>query len=137
MNDTIAERPFSWKWVIISMTVFIGIELILGGLLGYLVLGKYLSLSLKFLVQGLLNLSSYFVGGFIIGMISPGLRIREPAWGAFFSVALMLIMSIFTPYSFIRFSLSKLIIGGIIAFFLALTGARLGEKCMGNKLPED
>ena len=43
-----------------SMTIFVVIELILGGL----------------------------VGGFIIGVVSPGTGIREPAVGAFLSVAL-------------------------------------------------
>ena len=86
------------------------------------------------MMQGLLYVISFFVGGFITGLISPGLRVREPAVGAFLSVALMLVMSVFTPYSFIRFSLQKMIVGGAIAFVLALAGARLGERMTGNAL---
>ena len=92
-----------------------------------------MSLNLRFLLQGLLNLISFFIGGFIIGLISPGIRIFEPALGAFLSVALMLCLSFFTPYSFIQFSMTKMLIGGAIAFFLALTGARVGEKIAGNR----
>jgi len=129
-------QPFSTKWMLASMAIFIGIELLLGGIVGQIVVGRFMSLSLRFMLQGLLNVVSFFIGGFIIGVISPGLRVREPATGAFLSVALMLILSIFTPYSFIRFSLTKMIIGGIVAFCLALTGAKIGEKVTGHHIPD-
>ena len=129
-------QPFSTKWMLASMAIFIGIELLLGGIVGQIVVGRFISLSLRFMLQGLLNVVSFFIGGFIIGVISPGLRIREPATGAFLSVALILILSIFTPYSFIRFSLTKMIIGGVIAFCLALTGAKIGEKVTGHHIPD-
>ena len=115
------------------MAIFIAAELILGGIVGDVVVGRFMSLSLRFLIQGLLNLLSFFIGGFIIGAVSPGRRIHEPAIGAFLSVALMLILSLFTPYSFIRFSLAKMLLGGAIAFCLALTGAKLGERLTGNR----
>ena len=118
-----------------SMAIFIGFELVLGGLVGEVVMGRYMSHSLRFLLQGALNLASYFIGGVVIGAISPGLRIQEPAVGAFLSVALMLSLSLFTPYSFIRFSLFKILIGGGIAFILALTGAKLGERLTGKRVP--
>jgi len=127
-----SERPFSFAWMLASLGIFIGTELILGGLVGEYVVGRYASISLKFMLQGLLNLVSYFIGGLIIGVVSPGVRIREPAAGAFLAVALMLSMSLFTPYSFIRFSVPKLLVGGAIAYVLALTGARLGEKLTGQ-----
>ena len=129
-------RPFSTNWMFISMGIFIGVELLLGGVIGEMVVGRFVSLSLRFFLQGLLYLASFFIGGFIIGVISPGIRIREPAMGAFLSVALMLILSIFTPYTFIRFSLTKMIIGGAVAFFLSLTGAKIGEKATGHRIPD-
>ena len=128
------ERSFSYKWMILSMITFIGIELVLGGLVGEVLLGGSVSMSLHFILQGLLNLVSYFIGGLLIGAISPGLRMREPAVGAFCSVALMLGLMLFTPYSFIRFSLTKLLLGGIIACFLAYWGAELGEKLTGHRV---
>ena len=124
--------PFSKKWMFFSIFVFVTTELILGGLVGKIVVGNYMSMGLRFMFQGLLNLFSFFAGGFIIGVISPGIRIIEPAAGAFLSVALMLFLTIFTPYSFLHFSLTKLLVGGLIAFGLALLGARLGEKLTGN-----
>ena len=133
MNDP-NEQSFSKKWMFASVAIFIGVELILGGLVGNVVIGRFLSRSLYFILQGVLNLVSFFIGGFIIGLISPGIRIREPAAGAFLSVSIMLCLSIFTPYSFIHFSLTKMLVGGVIAFFLALVGARLGEKIAGNRV---
>ena len=123
-------QPFSKKWVLASTAIFVAVALFLGGLIGNLVAGTFMSL---YLLQPLLILISFFIGGFIIGLISPGIRIFEPALGAFLSVALMLCLSFFTPYSFIQFSMTKMLIGGGIAFFLALTGARAGEKIAGNR----
>lgn len=124
-------QPFSRNWMLASMAIFIVSELLLGGLVGSWVQG-YASIGLRFLLQGLLQLASYFVGGVIIGAISPGVRIHEPAAGAFLSVALMLSVTLFTPYSFMRFSVAKLMLGGAIAFALGLAGAKLGERLTGN-----
>ena len=128
------EQEFSKKWVFLSMSIFIVIELVIGVFVGDLVVGKYKSIHLTFFLQGLLHLLSYFLGGILIGIISPGLRLLEPALGAFLSVALMLSMTLFTPFSFFNFSVTKLIIGGCIAFFLALSGAKIGERIVGNKV---
>lgn len=116
------------------MLIFIVLELALGQLVADFVVGKYKSMHLAFLLKGLLNLASYFLGGLIVGLISPGIRLLEPALGAFLSLALMLSITFFTPYSFLHFSMSKLVIGGIIAFFLAITGAKIGEQLSGNRL---
>jgi len=128
------DRSFSKPWMFISFFIFIVVELTLGGFIGGVVVGKYMSIHLHFMMQGLLNLISYLIGGFIIGLVSPGIRIYEPAAGAFLSVLVMLLLTFFTPYSFIHFSMTKVIIGGGIAFFLALTGAKFGERLMGNKI---
>ncbi len=128
------RREFSKRWMFISFAIYIITEIILGGVLGNIVIGKFMSIQLHFMLQGLLNLTSYFIGGFIIGLVSPGIRIYEPAAGAFLSVAAILLLTIFTPFSFFHFSLTKLIIGGGIAFFLALSGAKLGEKAAGNQV---
>ncbi|GJM60932.1 hypothetical protein [Persicobacter diffluens] len=129
---TFNQGVFSKRWVVLSFVIFVAVELFLGKYLAEMLAGRIVSVSLRYQLQGGLNLISYLCGGFIIGIISPGVRILEPAVGAFLAVALMLIVSVFTPYSFIYFSLSKLLIGGGIAFFLALIGAHYGERLMGN-----
>ena len=133
MTQTKAESSFSAFWLFASMALFILVEIVIGGLIGEFLVGRYLSISLSFTLQGLLNLSAYFIGGFIIGLISPGLRIGEPALGAFLSVGVMLTMSLFTPFTFMQFSLVRWLVGGVIAAFLAFVGAELGERATGYK----
>lgn len=127
-------RPFSKKWMFLSMFIFIALELVIGVWVGGIVVGKYKSIYLTFLLQGSLTLVSYFIGGFVVGFLSPGLRISEPAWGAFLSVAIMLVLTFFTPHRFFQFDMTKLLVAGAIAFFLALYGATLGEKASGKKV---
>lgn len=125
-------RPFSTGWVVASVLLFMGVELFLGGFVGEVICGRYFSQMLALRLQVVLNLSSYFIGGFIIGLISPGIRMLEPAIGAAISVALTLLIAVFLPSVFLRVTQDKLLIGGAIAFALALAGAYLGERLAGN-----
>lgn len=118
------------------MVVFIASEIVIGYFLGNLIVGRFASMGLKFLMQGLSMLIGFYVGGFLVGVISPGVRIWEPAAGAFCSVGLLMVVTLFTPSVFYHFSLIKVILGGIIAFALALYGARMGERVMRNRLDE-
>ena len=128
------KQPFSWKWTAISFVIFVLMETAIGAVIGQFIVGKYVSHNLQFLMQGLCNVGSYFVGGFVIGLISPGLRIYEPAAGAFLAVAGTLVLTVFSPFTFLAFSMPKMMIGGAIAFFLAMTGAKFGERLSGNKV---
>lgn len=127
------NNKFSFLWVILSFITFVFVELFLGGFVGQVLIGKYISISLKLTIQALLHLSSFFIGGVIIGILSPGIRIWEPAIAAFLSVGIMFSISMFTPYSYISFSQEKMLVGGCIAFFLSRMGARLGERVVGNR----
>jgi len=128
------QQAFSWRWTFASMGIFMGAELLLGMLVGELVVGRYVSISLRFMVQGLLHVASFFVGGLIVGVVSPGVRIEEPAVGAALSVGVTLALTVFSPYTFMQLETGKLIVGGIIAFVVALAGAKLGERLTGNKV---
>ena len=98
------ERPFSLKWALLSAGVFLVSQLLLGYLVADLVQGTRASLHTRFLTEAILNLSSYFLGGIVVGLISPGIRINEPAVGAFACVAAMFVVTVFTPLSFVSFS---------------------------------
>lgn len=129
-------KELSWTWVFSSFGVFVLLELFLGGIIGTMVVGRFVPHVLTYQIEVLLLLSSFFIGGAIVGLISPTVRIIEPALAAFGSVLLTLSISFFSPYQFMAFSWTKVIIGGGIAFLLALFGARFGEKIsarMGNK----
>ena len=128
-------QEFSKKWVFISMAIYITSEILIGYLIGGIMLGKYVSSGLQFMMQGLCMLLAFYIGGFIIGFVSPGLRILEPALGAFLSVATMMTITLFTPSFFFHFNLFKLVVGGTIAFCLALAGAKTAERLTGQ-LPQ-
>jgi hypothetical protein len=128
------SREFSWKWVFLAFCIFVAAESVIGAFLGDYILGRHVSHNLRFLIQGLCNVGAYFVGGLIIGIISPGIRIWEPAVAAFLAVACTLSLTVFSPYSFLAFSTNKLLIGGVIAFGMGLSGATLGERMVGNKI---
>ena len=124
----ILNNNFSWGWVFASMAVFVITQLVLAFGLGQLLLGSRIPHGLQQVVQGSLMLFSYFAGGFIVGVVSPGIRMIEPALGAFLSIFLVVFVSFVMPGSYIHFQWIKLLIGGAIAFALALYGAKLGEK---------
>lgn len=127
-------RPFSKHWMFASLAVFVVCEVLIGVVIGNVFVGKFVSMSLKFTMQGLLHVASFFVGGVIIGVISPGIRILEPAVAAFGTVLAMMVLTLFTPYSFLNFSVFKVVVGGGIAFALALAGAKAGERLTGKKV---
>lgn len=129
-------KDLSWIWVFSSFWVFVLLELFLGGIIGGMMIGRFVPHMLTYQFEVLLLLSSFFIGGAVVGLISPTVRILEPALAAFGSVLLTLSVGLFSPYQFLAFSWTRLIIGGGIAFLLALLGARFGEKLsarMGNK----
>mgnify|MGYP006429166729 CR=1 FL=1 len=127
-------QPFAKKWMFISMAIFIASEILIGIFIGNIIVGRYVSMGLQFMLQGFCMILAFFVGGVIVGFISPGLRVFEPAVGAFLSVSTMGAITLLTPSRFFHFSLTKVILGGALAFGLALAGAKIGEKLSGNKV---
>lgn len=128
----LAQRPFSNKWVVMSMAAFIATELVIGGLLGEVLLGRTASINTSFLLQGLLNLAGFAVGGFIIGVVSPGRRIAEPAVGAAATLVLISILALFVPFRYLGYSSGGLFFGAVVAAAIAGGGAYFGEKFTGN-----
>ncbi|MCH2205823.1 MAG: hypothetical protein MK132_08130 [Lentisphaerales bacterium] len=127
------SNAFSKKWMWFSFAIFIVLEICVGAVLGEIIAGTYKSHNMRFMLQGLLHVGSFFLGGLIIGFISPGIRLVEPAVAAALAILVISLLTFFTPYRFFHFSLGKLIIAGTIAFFLALKGAQIGERLSGNK----
>jgi hypothetical protein len=131
-----SSRPFSVPWTIVSVVLFLAVELIIGTWLGPLIIGKYVSPMFHYQVQMLMHLLSFYLGGLAVGVLSPGVRITEPAAGAFVSVLVVFLMSFFMPTWYFQFDLTKVLVGGGIGFALALAGAWQGEKLMGNIDPD-
>jgi len=115
-----------------SMLAFIAAELLIGGLLGELVFGRMLSINTNFLLQGLLNIAGFGVGGFAIGVLSPGRRISEPAVGAAATLVLISILTVFVPFRYMGYTRGSLVIAAAVAAAVAAGGAYMGEKLTGN-----
>ena len=129
----LSDQPFSKRWVIASVFLITGMELAIALLLAPAILtGRLASPMVQMRMQMIMHLASFYFGGILVGLISPRVRIWEPAVGAFVSVALVFLMSFFMPSAFMHFDLGKIVVGGGIAFVLALAGAYTGERWMGN-----
>ncbi|MBI5495433.1 MAG: hypothetical protein HY904_10450 [Deltaproteobacteria bacterium] len=127
-----SSKEFSVAWCVASVGLYTAAEILLGKFLGPLIVGTYVSPMLHLRVMTGMHLASFFLGGCAVGVISPGVRLAEPAVGAFVSVFISMLMSVFMPTPWMNMSMGKLLVGGGIAFFLALAGAWTGEKWMGN-----
>ncbi len=130
-----ARRDFSQRWVWLSMAMFIASELFIGGFLGELIAGRMLSINTGFLMQGLLNLAGFVLGGFVIGVVSPGRRIIEPALAGFATIILIAILTLFVPFRYMGYTGSSLLLAGLLAAALGAGGAYLGERLTGNLSP--
>lgn len=130
------ERPFSVAWTMLSVVLFLGIELLIGTWIGPMVVGKYVSPMFHYQLQMIMHLLAFYLGGFAVGVVSPGRRLIEPAVGAFVSVLVVFLISFFMPTWFFTFNFIKVLVGGGIGFFLGLLGAWHGESWMGNIDPD-
>lgn len=132
------ENKISTFWIALSIFIFISTEILIGAFLEPYVSG-FMSISLRFLLMGLVNLAAYFFGGFFIGMISRK-RIWEPPIAAVCCIFLMYIITFFVPMSFYQYGITKLFGASVIAFITTLIGSSLGEhfvnkiKSSGNAL---
>ncbi|WP_028974652.1 hypothetical protein [Spirochaeta cellobiosiphila] len=115
-----------WSWVGISLIIMVVTQVLLG--FAFTVFGLA-TLGMGFLLFLFLKPITYFVGGFITGYISPGITIVEPAIGVVLATVLSII---FDSQRLFPGRLIGLIFTSVIAFFLAIWGASLGERVQGN-----
>lgn len=117
------QDSFNFKWAAIAFGVFAVLQLIALVLLP-MVISSYDPQGLPGL---LISAAVWFVGGGIIGWISPGKTFIEPAVGALIAVVptLIYLNSIADVYE-----LSPLanVVGGMIGVMVTLLGSFLGEK---------
>lgn len=131
------RAPFSWGWVWASFAGFIAVQALLGRLAGDYLLHGYQTAHLRFLIEGGINLSSYYFGGFFVGFISPRVRLLEPTVAA--GLAMLACMSVgwFTPVVFYQFGMAKFLFGGLLAASLAYGGAFSAERLTGQVQEDD
>ena len=119
-----------WKWVGIGIFILLGLSLI-AGIIATLFLGSQLEgvtspedISLsgsQWTMIAILNLLTFVIGGYIVGIKSSGKTIIEPAIAAAITVVLGLLLSG-------NFNVAYLLASGVIPFLAGLLGGWLGEK---------
>ena len=128
MSDSYNNSPvLNLKWIGASMLIFFVVQLVLSiafGIFGILTLG------IGFLLFIIIKPIVYFVGGFITGILSPGVTIKEPAIGA---VAITVLGGIFDAGILLQGRMIGTILASILAFIVALVGATIGENMTGSR----
>jgi hypothetical protein len=122
-----------WRWIAIGVAIMFGLNLIASLILLPLI-GDSLpatatnpqdaaaALSGGQLALGaLISIASFTIGGYIVGLKSPGRTIVEPGISAAIAVIIGLLLSG-------AFTLGNLLAGGLVPFLAGLLGGYLGER---------
>jgi hypothetical protein len=123
-------QKLDWKWIAIGLVIMIALS-ILGGLLVGLILGPQVTAAAspeevtltggQALLALAVNVLSFLIGGFIVGIKSVGRTILEPGISALVAVLVVLLISH-------QLSVMNLLIGGLVPFIAGVVGGWLGEK---------
>lgn len=131
---------FSRGWVLASIAAFTVVEIVIGGYIAPVLAGRFISSIAELKLEVLLVLGSYLVGGFLIGLFSPTVRVAEASVGAFVAALLPFMMGVLSPVRFYVTSTGRMVAAGLISAFLAYTGADAGERVearLGNRDSQD
>jgi hypothetical protein len=123
------QEGFEWKWTFISFFIYFVLQAFILGVLP-LVINSYDPQGLPGL---LISAGVWFVGGMVVGFISPGKTFLEPTVGALFA-AIPTIAWIAYISDVRQLSTPAYIIAGLLGVMITLFGAFLGEKIqMGTR----
>ena len=131
------SRSLDWRWIAIGTAVMLGLSL-LAGLLSALVLGGQATAVAEggelaigggqLFLLAVLSFASFVLGGFIVGLKSPGRTILEPGISAAVAVLLSLLLAG-------SFSVGGVLAAGVVPFLGGLLGGWLGERRQGGGAP--
>ncbi len=116
-----AYGTFNVRWFLYSIIIFFIAQIFLSILF---VLFGFFTFGIGFLLFLVLKPLTYYIGGYITALLSPGITIREPAAGA---LAIVVLGFLFDAGRVSGGHFIGLIFSGVIAYFCALWGARSGE----------
>ena len=117
------QDTFEWKWAFISFGVYLVLQIVF--LIGIDVAVD--AIDFQGLPGMVISAVIWFIGGIIVGFMSPGKTFIEPAVGALLAVVptLLWLNHIADVY---QLSLLANIVGGMIGVMVTLLGGFLGEK---------
>jgi hypothetical protein len=127
------SRRLDWRWIGIGVAVMFGLNLVAGVILALLMGDAVPSTATtpeeaaaalgggRLLFGALISFASFAVGGYVVGLKSPGRTILEPGISAAIAVVIGLLLSgALTP--------GNLLAGGLVPFLAGLLGGYLGER---------
>lgn len=134
-----SKQAISFKWVLIGENIIILLNLLGQALLADPVRSKLLAavpgLGGQLLFAGIVAFISFFIGGVIIGIFSPGETVREPAFAAFLAAGFNCTENL-RNVDGKNVTLLGWFIGSaivlIVGFLMALGGGWVGEKIQGD-----
>ena len=131
------SRNLDWRWIGIGVAVMLGLSFV-AGLLSTLILGDQTAVvaeggqvaigSGRLFLLAVLSFASFVLGGFIVGLKSPGRTILEPGISAAVAVLLSLLIAG-------SFSIGGVLAAGVVPFLGGLLGGWLGERQQGGTAP--
>jgi hypothetical protein len=123
----------NWRWVAIGAAIMFGLNLV-ASLLLLLLLGDSLPATApdpqeaaaalgggQLALGALVGVASFAVGGYVVGVKSPGRTVLEPGISAALAVVVGLLLGG-------AFTLGNLLAGGLVPFLAGLLGGYLGER---------
>ena len=130
-----SRTEFSFNWAILSLFGYLFIQVVFGIFANIFVYRHVRSNHTELLAEGLIIIFGFYIGAFVVGVISPGRRLIEPVLGAVMAVAAVFSVSTFTPQmgGWYRIDgLGAMLTAAFLAATVAALGAYSGEKLMGN-----
>lgn len=122
-----------WKWIGIGALIMIALSLVAGIVTGLLIgsafsdvenLDQLEQISLsggQLALLALVNLLSFLIGGFIVGVKSAGRTILEPGISA--AIAVIIVLAVGGGLT-----IANVITGGLVPFLAGVAGGWLGER---------
>lgn len=134
-----SKRTVSYKWVLIGAGIIFAQNLLAQALFADPVKTKLLlsfpGLTGVLIFVGLIAFVSFFIGGALIGLFSPGETVKEPAFAALIAAGLNCLENFRNvdgkSLTVVGWLIGSLIILGV-GFVMALGGAWVGEKLQGD-----
>jgi hypothetical protein len=127
------SRGLDWRWIGIGVAIMFGLNLVAGVILA-LLLGDAIPSTAttpeeaaaalgagRLLLGALISFASFAIGGYVVGLKSPGRTILEPGISAAIAVVIGLLLGG-------AFTLGNLLAGGLVPFLAGLLGGYLGER---------
>ena len=127
------QEHFELKWALLASGVYLAAQMVILVGLPYVIS----SFDPQGLPGLLISVAVWFVGGIVVGLVSPGKTFIEPAVGALIAVIpTVSYLAITTPDGF-QPTLLAYIVTALLGVMIALFGAFLGEKMqMGGRGPQ-